>query len=149
MSTIKKVQEGLDRVKAMLSDGGEYKIEVKSAKELSKMLQRRFDAMPEDDKKTYRKRVESSLMRIKNALKKPDKPNLKNRARGGSISKLKKGGFPDMSGDGKVTKKDVLIGRGVINKQRGGEINGLKKMGMKVGGLAGRLAQRGYGKVEP
>ena len=55
--------------------------------------------------------------------------------------------FPDMSGDGKVTKKDILIGRGVINKQRGGEINGLKKMGMKQGGLAGRLAQRGYGKA--
>ena len=50
-----------------------------------------------------------------------------------SISKLKKGGFPDMSGDGKVTKKDILIGRGVINR--------------KSGGLAGRLAQRGYGKA--
>tara|TARA_R100001443_G_scaffold89524_1_gene96076 strand:+ start:611 stop:1516 length:906 start_codon:yes stop_codon:yes gene_type:complete len=30
------------------------------------------------------------------------------------------GGFPDLSGDGKVTKKDVLIGRGVIKKSRGG-----------------------------
>jgi hypothetical protein len=146
MSTISKVREGLDQVKAMLSDG-EYKIEVKSAKELSKMLQRRFDALPPDDKKTIRNRVESSLASLKNALKKPNKPNLKNRAKGGSISKLKAGGFPDMSGDGKVTKKDILIGRGVINKQRGGEINGLKKMGMKVGGLAGRLAQRGYGKA--
>ena len=128
MSTISKVREGLDQVKAMLSDG-EYKIEVKSAKELSKMLQRRFDALPPDDKKTIRNRVESSLASLKNALKKPNKPNLKNRAKGGSISKLKAGGFPDMSGDGKVTKKDILIGRGVINKQRGGEINGLKKMG--------------------
>jgi len=63
-------------------------------------------------------------------------------ATGGSVKK-----FPDLSGDGKVTQKDILIGRGVINKQRGGEINGLKKMGMKVGGLAGRLALRGYGKA--
>jgi hypothetical protein len=39
------------------------------------------------------------------------------------------------------------MGRGVVKKQRGGEVNGLKKMGMKVGGLAGRLAQRGYGKA--
>ena len=132
MSTISKVREGLDQVKAMLSDG-EYKIEVKSAKELSKMLQRRFDALPPDDKKTIRNRVESSLASLKNALKKPNKPNLKNRAKGGSISKLKAGGFPDMSGDGKVTKKDILIGRGVINR--------------KSGGLAGRLAQRGYGKA--
>ena len=69
------------------------------------------------------------------------------KAKGGSISKLKAGGFPDLSGDGKITKKDVLMGRGVVKKQRGGEVNGLKKMGMKVGGLAGRLAQRGYGKA--
>ena len=37
---------------------------------------------------------------------------------------LKKGGevFPDLSGDGKVTRKDILMGRGVIpqNKNRGG-----------------------------
>jgi len=55
--------------------------------------------------------------------------------------------FPDLSGDGKVTQKDILMGRGAVKKQRGGEINGLKKMGMKKGGLAGRLAQRGYGKA--
>ena len=34
---------------------------------------------------------------------------------------LKKGGtaksFPDMSGDGKVTKKDILMGRGIIKKK--------------------------------
>ncbi len=61
---------------------------------------------------------------------------------------MKKGGsasFPDLSGDGKITKKDILMGRGVVKKQRGGEINGLMKM--KKGGLAGRLAQRGYGKA--
>jgi len=31
--------------------------------------------------------------------------------------KKKKGKFPDMSGDGKVTKKDILIARGVIKKK--------------------------------
>ena len=32
--------------------------------------------------------------------------------------KLKnKGKFPDLSGDGKVTKKDILMGRGVIKKK--------------------------------
>ena len=31
-------------------------------------------------------------------------------------------GFPDLSGDGKVTQKDILMGRGVIAKQEGGPI---------------------------
>jgi hypothetical protein len=35
--------------------------------------------------------------------------------------------FPDMSGDGKVTKKDILIARGVIKK-------GKKKKKKKVNG---------------
>jgi hypothetical protein len=26
--------------------------------------------------------------------------------------------FPDLSGDGKVTKKDILMGRGVIGKKK-------------------------------
>ena len=40
---------------------------------------------------------------------------------------LKKGGFPDLSGDGKVTMKDILMGRGVIKKpkkkQKGGSMD--------------------------
>ena len=35
--------------------------------------------------------------------------------KGGKMVKKKKS-FPDMSGDGKVTKKDILIARGVIKK---------------------------------
>ena len=31
--------------------------------------------------------------------------------------------FPDLSGDGKVTQKDILIGRGVIDKDDGGSRN--------------------------
>ena len=87
-------------------------------------------------------------------------------AKGGSVSK-----FPDLSGDGKVTQKDILMGRGVVNKKRGGAVDTPKKkrgnygpnigkpfkaMG-PVGGLpvnkagtkimAGRLATRGYGKA--
>ena len=34
-------------------------------------------------------------------------------AKGG---KVKKGGFPDLTGDGKVTFKDILKGRGAIKK---------------------------------
>ena len=32
--------------------------------------------------------------------------------------------FPDLSGDGKVTKKDILMGRGVVKKRRGGKVTG-------------------------
>ena len=38
---------------------------------------------------------------------------------GGKKKKKASGGrakFPDLSGDGKVTKKDILMGRGVIKK---------------------------------
>ena len=42
------------------------------------------------------------------------------RAVGGPIQGYKDGGaaFPDLSGDGKVTQKDILIGRGVIDNAR-------------------------------
>ena len=36
---------------------------------------------------------------------------------------LKKGTFPDMSGDGKVTKKDILIAKGILPK-KGAKKNG-------------------------
>ena len=36
----------------------------------------------------------------------------------------KKKSFPDMSGDGKVTKKDILMARGVIKKNKKGKNNG-------------------------
>jgi len=38
-------------------------------------------------------------------------------AKGGSVKKKKK--FPDLSGDGKVTKKDILMAKGVIKKKKG------------------------------
>ena len=38
------------------------------------------------------------------------------KAKGGSAKKKKK--FPDMSGDGKVTMKDILMARGVIPKKK-------------------------------
>ena len=34
-------------------------------------------------------------------------------------AKLKKGGFPDLNKDGKVTRADILKGRGVIKKLGG------------------------------
>ena len=56
----------------------------------------------------------------------------------------KKGGksFPDLSGDGKVTMKDVLMGRGVIKrpKKKGGGLmeatSRLRAQGLKMGVIA-------------
>jgi len=45
------------------------------------------------------------------------------------------------------TQADRIAGAKKNKKAMGGSINGLKKMGMNKGGLAGRLAQRGYGKA--
>jgi len=51
---------------------------------------------------------------------------MKKRMKRGGAAKKKK--FPDMSGDGKVTKKDILMAKGVIKKP--------KAKGMKRGGSA-------------
>ena len=50
---------------------------------------------------------------------------------GGMMNKrpmMKKGSFPDMSGDGKVTQKDILIAKGVIKKPRSKKKKVVKKM---------------------
>ncbi len=47
---------------------------------------------------------------------------LPSRAMDSSRTRFNKGGeaFPDLSGDGEVTQKDILIGKGVIKKAKGG-----------------------------
>ena len=52
--------------------------------------------------------------------------------RGGEASKK----FPDLSGDGKVTQKDILMGKGVVKKQAGGMMK--SKMASKGGAKGGR-----------
>ena len=53
----------------------------------------------------------------------------------GTKTKTKRAGFPDLSGDGKTTMKDILIGRGVIKKTGGNKaMPGMKKRVMKRGG---------------
>ena len=53
------------------------------------------------------------------------------------IPKLAKGGFPDLSGDGKITQKDILMGKGVIKMKKGGIV---KKKSSRT-----RIAKRGFG----
>ena len=61
-----------------------------------------------------------------------DAGKVDNKKKGGQMKKKKKK-FPDMDGDGKVTKKDILIGRGVIKKA---------KMGMQMKGTSPLLKKR-------
>lgn len=61
-----------------------------------------------------------------------DAGKVDNKKKGGQMKKKKKK-FPDMDGDGKVTKKDILIGRGVLKKA---------KMGMQMKGTSPLLKKR-------
>lgn len=55
-----------------------------------------------------------------------------------------KGGMKDLSGDGKITQKDVLMGRGVNLKAGGGMMT--TKGGMKGGGMATKGNTKGGAK---
>ena len=63
--------------------------------------------------------------------------NTVKKSKDGGIVKLAKGGFPDLSGDGKVTQKDILMGKGVIKMKKGGIV---KKKSSRT-----RIAKRGFG----
>lgn len=51
------------------------------------------------------------------------------------------GKFPDLSGDGKITMKDILIGRGVVKKTEGGDL----ETGMMGGGSVDDAMKYGGG----
>lgn len=52
--------------------------------------------------------------------------------------------FPDLNKDGKVTKADVLVGRGVVEKKKGGWISEAIK---KPGALREQLGIKGKKKI--
>ena len=64
----------------------------------------------EEGKINVRKAVGPALGKVSKITQKKPKFN-----KGGRVG-LKGGSFPDLSGDGKTTFKDILIGRGVIKK---------------------------------
>ena len=47
------------------------------------------------------------------------KPEVRDARKYGGRMKLKGGSFPDLNKDGKITKADILMGRGVIKKKKG------------------------------
>ena len=64
-----------------------------------------------------------------------------------TMTYMAKGGFPDVSGDGQITQKDILIGRGVIEKRYGG-LTELPIQNMFFGGVVDAIkkAPRAIGK---
>lgn len=97
--------------------------------------------------KTLTPQQKKDLMdKIKKSQGKMTNPFLKFNKLGQPYMEAKKGGsakFPDLSGDGKVTMKDVLMGRGVIKKPKkkadGGSIKSIFKLAKAVKPL-GRLS---------
>jgi len=100
----------------------------------AKLKQTNFElankAFKKDDKFTFersKKKTESNKERYKRIQKENTKTIKKFIApkgfnKGGRVG-LKGGSFPDLSGDGKTTFKDILIGRGVIKKGKKGKKN--------------------------
>ena len=56
---------------------------------------------------------------------------------------LAKGGFPDLSGDGEVTQKDILMGKGVIKMKKGGIVKN-KSSRTRIAKRGFGIAKRGY-----
>ena len=118
---------------------------------------RKFKVYPSAYANAYASKICAGKIKDPSGVKRKDfrgpKPS---KAMGGRIRKMgggmmqmpramyKKGGksFPDLSGDGKVTMKDILMGRGVIprkGKKGGGLMEAtsrLKAQGLKAGGVA-------------
>lgn len=95
-----------------------------------------------------RKRIKAGSgerMRKKGAEGAPTEEQIKNsQEMGGKRKLMKKAGFPDLSGDGKVTKKDILMGRGVIGKGKKKKMYGGKKPKKKM--MGGKQPQAMYEK---
>ena len=90
----------------------------------------------------HAKRKRGGKMRKKGDKGAPTAANFK-RAAQTARKGMKKGGFPDLSGDGKTTMKDVLIGRGVLKKEGGSKMQ--KKKAMQRGGVMKKKVKKAGG----
>ena len=90
----------------------------------------------------HAKRKRGGKMKKKGAKGAPTAANFA-RAKQTARKSMKKGGFPDLSGDGKTTMKDVLIGRGVIKK--GENMKKKKRVVKRGGGMAKKKRVKAMG----
>ena len=109
-------------VKPFAKTGGKTVEQVKQGAAKAKLDAARFNL-----KETFKK-SDKALDKLKNTLKREPKMG------GGMMGRqmYKKGGksFPDLTGDGKVTKKDILRGRGVPGFKDGskGPVQNIKRL---------------------
>jgi len=85
----------------------------KHKEDIIKSTDKYAKGLTEEGKIKVKQNVAPALSKLSKITQK--KPELK--AKGGRVG-LKGGSFPDLSGDGKVTKEDILIGRGVLKKKK-------------------------------
>ena len=80
--------------------------------DIIKTTDKHTKGLTEEGKIKVKQNVAPTLSKLsKITQKKPEK-----KAKGGRVGLKSGNGFPDLSGDGKTTFKDILIGRGVIKK---------------------------------
>ena len=144
--------------KAMMEKFKERKV-VNKLKMIPKKPGRKGDVREPTQAEVDARRAQRNKMRLEKAKTEKRGPFRtvpgRQRKMGGGMTMMpramyKKGGksFPDLSGDGKVTMKDILMGRGVIQrpKKKGGGLmeatSRLRAQGLKKGGIA-----RGCGAV--
>jgi hypothetical protein len=121
--TIKKMKEIRDNPNRNKKIKREFKLAPGTIKKLNEMQEKRKYLKTEGGQRS--KKMGGGMMQMPRAM-------------------YNKGGksFPDLSGDGKVTMKDVLMGRGVIprkGKKGGGLMEAtsrLRAQGLKKGGVA-------------
>ena len=84
----------------------------KHKEDIIKTTDKYTKGLSEEGKINVRKSVGPALGKVSKITQKlPEK-----KAKGGRVGLKSGNGFPDLSGDGKTTFKDILIGRGVIKK---------------------------------
>ena len=82
----------------------------KHKEDIIKSTNKYGEGLSKEGKIEIKKAVSPALSKLSKITQKKPKFN-----KGGRVG-LKGGSFPDLSGDGKTTFKDILIGRGVIKK---------------------------------
>ena len=84
----------------------------KHKEDIIKSTNKYGEGLSKEGKIEIKKAVSPALSKLSKITQKKPKFN-----KGGRVG-LKGGSFPDLSGDGKTTFKDILIGRGVIKKNK-------------------------------
>ena len=84
----------------------------KHKEDIIKSTDKYSKGLTDEGKIKIKQNVAPTLSKLSKITQKKPKFN-----KGGRVG-LKGGSFPDLSGDGEVTKEDILIGRGVLKKKK-------------------------------